>query len=297
MCKFYKKMFFIFYFFCVLFSLFANPFTQKKSSPTPVQQNAPSENIVKGMRFLSERLAFYIEAWEKHGELKMLFTIFAIAFAFGFVHALAPGHRKVVVFSHFLSREANWHEPAILGFCLAALHALSSLVLMLIFRGISGAVSVLANDASIYMEGITFIVLIVLSLYEIVEALISLFSKQTCEKKSHEKNLKFSGIVLSAIYPCPAAMLIAVFATNLDAFSTGCFAIFALSIGMSLPIIAAGYLAWAGRTAVFSKLRENEKKIKILTSLIQIFAFLLLLILSLKIALPFIVGLFKTLKK
>lgn len=292
MCKFYKKLFFSFLLYSFVLSLFANPFTQKQSSPVPVQQKQPNENIINGMRFLSERLAFYIEAWEKHGELKMLFTIFAIAFAFGFVHALAPGHRKVVVFSHFLSREANWYEPAVLGFALAALHALSSLVLMLIFKGVSGAVSVASNDTSIYMEGITFIVLVMLSIYGIVEAVISLFDKASHEKKPHEKNIKLSGILLSAIYPCPAAMLIAVFATNLNAFSTGCFAIFALSSGMSLPIIAAGYLAWAGRTALFSKLRTNEKKIKILTNAIQILAFALLLIISLKIATPFIVGLF-----
>ena len=265
----------------------ANPFLKNKNSPTPVQQRQPSQTVVSGMRYLSGQLASYIEAWKTKPSAALLCMTLAISFAYGFIHALAPGHRKFVVFTYFLSRKAKAHEPALLGLALALIHACASLVLMTIFKTVSGAVSAAVNNTSVYMEGITFLVLIVLSVYGIIEAAISLR-----KKSSAEKTIKITALLLSAMYPCPAAMLILVFAINLQVFSLGVFALIALSLGMSLPIIASGYAAWAGRTALFNRIRENERLLTIIAAVLQIVAFLLLLIISLNIAMPFILGAF-----
>lgn len=270
-------------------SIFANPFTQKKDSPEPVQREQANEGVIKAMRYLSDRLAFYIEAWKSHNDFKFLAITLLISFVFGFVHALAPGHRKMLAFTYFLSRKAVIFEPALLGLALAILHVFSALFIMLIFKGVSGALSVATNNTSIYLEGMSFIVLIILSIYGIFEAIFSLISKE----KNDKKNIKISAILLSSLYPCPAAMLILVFAINLEVFALGILAIISLSLGMSIPIIISGYLAWGGRTVVFKKFQNKEKSLKILTSLLQIVAFSVLLVISVKIALPFIVGLFR----
>ena len=80
----------------------ANPFLQNKNSPTPIQQR--SQTVVSGMRYLSGQLASYIEAWKTKPSAALLCMTLAISFAYGFIHALAPGHRKIVVFTYFLSR-------------------------------------------------------------------------------------------------------------------------------------------------------------------------------------------------
>lgn len=283
-----KRLFFLAWFWLLFFgTVFANPFTQKENSPAPVQMEQPSETVVNGMRFLSGQLAQYIEAWKTEPSASLLFITLGIAFAYGFIHALAPGHRKIVVFTFFLSRNAHAYEPAVLGLTLAALHAFSSLVLMLIFKTISGAISVTANNAGVYMEGMTFIILILLSLYGIVEAIFSIRKKTT-----EEKNIKRTAIMLSSLYPCPAAMLILVFTTNMQVFSLGVAALIALSLGMSVPIIVSGYAAWAGRTALFNHIRENKRMLTAVAAILQITAFSFLLFISLKIAYPFIRGLF-----
>lgn len=271
------------------FSSFANPFTQKENSPVPVQHGKTDERITKGMRFLSEKLASYIEGWKNNHSLKFIALTLLISFAFGFVHALAPGHRKIVVFTYFLSKKAKVYEPAFLGLLLASLHAFSALVIMIIFKRLSGAISVSTNNATLYMEGVTFVVLILLSVYGVLEAIISFFNAP----ESKEKKLKITAILLSGLYPCPAAMLVLVFAVNLQVFSLGVFAILALSLGMSVPIIISGYLAWAGRTAIFQKLIKNKQKLSLVANSLQLIAFSFLLIISTKIALPFICGLFR----
>nr|WP_255803321.1 hypothetical protein [Treponema denticola] len=117
---------------------------------------------------------------------------------------------------------------------------------MMIFKGLSGAILSRSNDAMIYMEGASFLILIILSLYGIIDAVKDINTK----KDSNHKKLKLGAILLSGIYPCPAAMLVLVLAVSLNLLALGIFAVIAMSVGMSIPIIASGYLAWAGRTGL-----------------------------------------------
>lgn len=274
--------------FVLMQTLLANPFTQKDDSPTPVQRSQGSEKIVNGMRFLSDNLAQTLESWKEEKSFRLVAIALLVSFAYGFLHALAPGHRKIVVFTHFLNRQAQSYEPAILGLCLALLHALSSLLLLFIFKGVSGAISVSTNNASIYMEGITFIILIILSLYEIIEAVILLCRK----KQSDQKNVTVSAILLSALYPCPAALLILVFALQLDVIVLGVLSLITLSLGMSIPIIISGYLAWFGRKTLFTRLEQKHRQLKVIAAVLQIITFSFLFFISFRMAFPFIYWLF-----
>lgn len=267
---------------------FANPFTQQKNSPVPVYHEQPNASVVQGMRALTEKLSTAIEQWKTTRDKTFLFLTIAIAFAYGFIHALAPGHRKIVVFSYFLAKSAHPLQPALLGFVLAFVHALSAFVLLVVFKSLVGALSNRTNDITVYLEGATYILLIALSTFGIIEALFSLRQKS----QTHEKKITLLGIILSSLYPCPAAMLILVFAININVFALGIIALASLSLGMSIPIIASGYLAWAGRLTLFARLKNHEQLIAIVSAILQILAFSLLLVISARIALPFILGFF-----
>ncbi|UTC66901.1 MULTISPECIES: hypothetical protein [unclassified Treponema] len=272
--------------------LTANPFTGKKTSPTPVYQGQPSENILKGQRVLNQKLGDYINDWKESKNFNVLVSILGIAFLYGLVHAAGPGHRKTIIFSFYLAKESNRFEPLFTGLALAGTHGGAAIVLMLIFKGLSGAVLSRSNDAMIYMEGISFLILIALSIYGIIDAVKDIKTK----KDTNHKKLKLGAILLSGIYPCPAAMLVLVLAVSLNILPLGIFAVTAMSFGMSLPIIASGYLAWAGRTSLFYKLKNKEKLVASIGSVLQIGAYVFLLYISVKTALPFILSLFRILK-
>ncbi len=267
----------------------ANPFTGKKNSPTPVYQSRPSEPILKGQRILNQKLGDYIAAWREHKNLSVLFSILGISFLYGIIHAAGPGHRKTVVFSFYLTRSAAPAEPFLTGLALAAAHGGAAGFLILIFRGVSGAVSVASNNTAIYMEGISFFILIILSLYGIFDAVFELKSK----KDGGYKPLKLGAVLLSGIYPCPAAMLVLVLSVSLNVPGLGFLAVSVMSLGMSVPIIAAAYLAWAGRTGLFYKLKNRERTVAVTGAVLQIAGYIILLIFSIKTSLPFILGLLK----
>lgn len=266
----------------------ANPFLGSKNSPKPVFQSKPYKPILQSQRELNQKLGDYIALWKEKKILSLLFSILGISFLYGVLHAAGPGHRKAVVFSFYLTRKAKPIEPFFTGLALAATHAGTACVLILIFSGISGAISTKTNNAAIYMEGISFIILIFLSIYGIIDAILDLKKKKT----EVPKTVKLGAILLSGLYPCPVAMLILVLSISLDVIGLGLLAVIALSFGMSVPIIVSAYLAWAGRTRLFFRLKKNDSIIAIVSSSLQIVAYSFLLIFSIRIALPFINSLF-----
>ena len=69
--------------FLTCISLFANPFTGNKNSPSPVRTPQPSTTITESQRFLHQRLGDYIKNWEEHSTYKDFALILFFAFIWG----------------------------------------------------------------------------------------------------------------------------------------------------------------------------------------------------------------------
>lgn len=293
--RFFFKFFIpiIFIFFAAANFVFANPFTGNKNSPTPPYKSKPNEKIIRSQIAVHTKLGDYIAEWKQNKSGKTLLAVLGLSFLYGIIHAAGPGHRKTVVFSFYLSRKANVFEPFLVSTALAAAHGGAAVFLALFFKGVSGAISVNSNDTSIYLESISFIILIILSLYSIFHCIAELLKKNKNGKNVNTK-VKLTALILSGIYPCPAALLILVLTNTLDLTSLGIFAVIVLSAGMSLPITVSGYLAWCGRKSLFFKLQNKKNIILIISSVLEFSAYGFLLIFSFYSVIPFLRGLLKT---
>jgi ABC-type nickel/cobalt efflux system permease component RcnA len=69
-----------------------------------------------------------------------------------------------------------------------------------------------------------------------------------------------------------------------------------MSLGMSIPIIAAGYLAWFGRTGLFGALKKNERKAARIGAAVSLAGYSFLLAFSVYMAEPFIASLVRMLR-
>lgn len=275
-------------------ALFANPFTGNKKSPSPVRQSRPNSHIVESQRFLHQQLADYINEWSQHHSYKELFVILFFAFLYGVIHAIGPGHRKTVIFSFYITRKASALEPLWVSFILAFSHGGVALLLAFIFKGVAGAMTVNTNDASIYLEGYSFILLIFLSFFSILHVFVEHFSKHKYNEKRTEK-LKLSALLFTGLYPCPAALLVLVLTFALNIVSLGVLAIFVMSLGMCIPITVSGYLAWFGRKSLFNKLK-NKKMAGYVSMILELLGYVFLFCFSLYTAMPFILSLINKLK-
>lgn len=284
----------------------------QKSGPNPVMVGKTNEKLTVFQGDLREQIASFFRSWAKSEgseKSKILWGIIGIAFLYGMVHAAGPGHRKTIVFSLYIARKSPWYEPLLTGFLLALLHGGCAILLMFIFKGISGSIATRTNSYSIYMEGFSYLLIIVVALFllikEIVEYVKSSKTENSLEEheninqlkktQSEQKNSTFGDLVpflLSGLYPCPGAILVLILSFTLDILEAGIVAVTAMSLGMAIPIVLVAYLAWFGRKGLFFAFKTKEGFIRKLSFGIEIFGYSLLILFSLYIAMPFFVSLF-----
>lgn len=285
----------------------------KKSGPNPVMVGKTNEKLTVFQGDLREEIASFFRNWKNSEGVEksqILWGIISVAFLYGMIHAAGPGHRKTIVFSLYIARKSPWYEPLITGFLLALLHGGCAIVLMLIFKGISGSISANTNAYTIYMEGFSYLLVIIVALFLIIKETVefvksSKVAKSTTTVAVQEKSKKgskdftrnngFGDLVpflISGLYPCPGAILVLVLSFTLDILGAGIAAVSFMSLGMAIPIIIVAYLAWFGRKSLFSALKNRESLIRKLSFGIEIFGYSLLILFSLYIAMPFFVSVF-----
>ncbi len=279
----------------VLFVLFclplgANPFMGSADVPkvAPVQAGGAIPGfLLRGQLNLRNALAQYLASWQGSQSASMLLAITGIAFLYGILHALGPGHRKTVVFSIYIARKAPWWEPVASSLALAGLHGGMAVLLLLVFRGVSGAISAATDSLTIYMEGFAYCALIAMAAILLVRAIVDLAKGRT----HADNSMSLGALVLTGIYPCPGAILILVLSLTLNILSIGIVAVVAMSLGMSLPIVLFAYLGWFGRTGLVHSLKKNETALRKAGTFAEIAGFAILLAFSIYLALPFIASL------
>lgn len=321
------KYIFTFLFLCICGMIYANPFTKSQTAPAPVRTEKPSEFITAQQAKLHTQLGEYLYEWSKTNSTQAFWAIMGLAFFYGFLHALGPGHRKTIVFSFYLTRAAPVWEPLATSAVLAGLHGVTTICLLLLFRNAKGTFSGNTASAVAYLEGISFIVLLVLSLFSLLHLFSHVFPEkfhwfhfgcgcgghnhgheehevhacgEHCEHSSHSHGhgprnarIQWTAFVLSGIYPCPAALLVLVLVLSLDALGLGIIAVISMSVGMVIPITVVAYLAWAGRERLFHRLRAHQKYVSIITLILGMAAYGFIFVFSCIAVKPFLISLFR----
>jgi len=276
---------------CLLFvasAVFANPFTRPDGETTApsVRVQQSDSALVARQGQLRESIASMLYEWQSGRQPAVLWTLLAIAFLYGVVHALGPGHRKTVVFSVYLAKKAPWWEPLASGTALAVLHGGSALLVLFILREVAGAVSGRATSLARFLEGFSYLLLVVLAFVLVAGSVRSLVKGQG----HHHHRHGLVALLITGFYPCPGAILVLILAVQLQAVMVGALAVVAMSLGMSLPIIVSAYLAWFGRSGFFFSLKDREALLVKAAAVIELTGYVLLFGFSVYIALPFFWG-------
>lgn len=305
-----NKAFYISLIFFNLFiaSIYSNPFLQKNTkdnttiisnkSPTPIRSSKQNENIVLKQRELKNKLGNFFYKLknneDKNSQNKIIFQIVLISFVYGLLHAIGPGHRKTIVFSLYLTRNSKITEPLFTGLILALLHGGCTIFLMLIFSKITNSIAAKTNNISIYLEGFSYLLVIITSIVLLIHETVNFIKsiKNNYEETSKNKNIAYFSFILSGLYPCPGAILVLILSFTLKVLNIGIISVLAMSLGMSIPIVFCGYLAWFEKTGLFKILKQNQKQLAITQFLIECIGYFLLIGFSVYISLPFFTNLF-----
>lgn len=208
-----------------------------------------------------------------------------LSFAYGLLHALGPGHRKVALAAYFVARPARVIDGIVAGGAVAFLHAVSAVAVVyglffILQRSLSAAfasVSSALEQASYAAILILGFVLLALAVREWVrESRAALAPRggsgdgragdpvppagSACCTSGGSGRRTLAAIILgSGVVPCPGAALVLIFCLAEGLPGVGALAALAMSSGMAVVTVGVSVAAIAGKRGLLAALPAGSR--------------------------------------
>jgi ABC-type nickel/cobalt efflux system permease component RcnA len=206
-----------------------------------------------------------------------------LSFIYGVVHAVGPGHGKMVISSYVVANEETVRRGVIISFLAAALQALSAVALVGILAFALNASGLEINAWSNLLETVSYALIALVGAWLLATQLIRLYRRwqeshagaahghhdhhhhhahhhdhaegEACSHIVDARELagpfdwrKIIAVVFSVgIRPCTGAILVLIFALTQGVFWAGVAATFAMALGTAITVATLATLALGSR--------------------------------------------------
>ena len=269
-----------------------NPFISKEGAPeASAVSGVPHpflDRIGDWQQQLNQKMAALTREARERGSVRPLLSLIAIAFMYGVLHAVGPGHGKAVATSYLLSRGRKLSSGILLGNSIAFFHGVSGVVLVLavhfvLKRGVSGSLESVTRSTQLISYGL----IVLLGAVLLTKSLFSWRSQPGNEgsnqgQASEEKRMTPLAMALAVgLVPCPGVVLVMLFCLSLNAVGLGLVLAFFLILGMAMTISAVGVAGLAGKNLALGALERRHRLVKIFQRTTESAAALLVMVLGL----------------
>lgn len=188
-------------------------------------------------------LAFREAASDRGGVL----TLIGLAFAYGVVHAIGPGHGKAVISGYIVANESALKRGVALAFGAAAVQALIALGVVLVIAKLAGGTARDVDRSVMWVETLGFSLILAMGLWIVWRKGRALFgltpAEGICAHDHGPSPAVFAkgsraSLVLAAvgagIRPCTGAIILLVFALSQRLYGLGAAAVIAMAVGTAI---------------------------------------------------------------
>lgn len=224
-------------------------------SNSPIKTDRNFNFLVIKDKFISVQKAIYYKLSDYLIDLNSglsieLIILLLLSLLYGIIHALGPGHRKVVISSYLLSKNnSNLKEGIILSQLSALIHSatgiFSVLILYYLFNTIADG-SQLSNSA--IMNNFSSLILLILVILLIVRKIKPAKTDCCAKDNRSEKSL----IILSSFIPCPGSATIMLVAISMDMLYVGVLSVIFMSVGIGTTLSILAILSLKGKAIINS---------------------------------------------
>ena len=260
-----------------------NPFTSKNGKKTEYKQKSVVWlKIVEIQKELNSILTKNLKIMQEEFNFKILLTLLLIGFIYGVVHAIGPGHGKMLVGAYFLQGEASIFSSIKIGTIISITHSGSATILGILFGIFIKSAGMYKQDVQNYIGVISGVLIAILG---IVYLVLALSKKEHVHKILAQENETLLG-VFSGMVPCPVSLTVILFSIYLKMLWVGIAVVLALSLGMAVTISSIGIIMIKSRDFVekFGKNR-NSKKALIIQKILAASSSLIIIIIGVILAL------------
>jgi nickel/cobalt exporter len=241
----------------------ASSATQSEPSPEwrRLYRNA-LQQMVRQQKTLRRKMTRLMVQMKEQPMAAPLWTFLGLAFFYGMIHALGPGHGKLIVGSYFLSRRGSLKQGFLLGLFFAVTHVFTAVVLLLIGHALlQAAASSLLDRADLWLGRISALLLILIGSLLTVRALRG-HPAHTDHHHSPNQPPGLKGLCSIAasagLVPCPGAALILLFALSRQLLIPGLLAMLTLALGMALTVSLSALTTIAARGVLLRTLPSSR---------------------------------------
>jgi nickel/cobalt exporter len=190
-----------------------------------------------------------------------------IAFAYGALHTLGPGHGKAVVISYFVGAGGSLGRGVVMGARIAAMHVLSAVVVVFLLDfAVRQATGAAPSDYRMIRLG-SYSLIVAIGAVMLWRALAAVRAQRVAEDHAHHHHhhhdahagcaacaaanagSKGGGWIAAAVgvVPCTGALIVMLFGLANDLVGPAVMMVVAISAGMALAMSAIGVAAILGR--------------------------------------------------
>lgn len=197
----------------------------------PFIESRPMQAIRGVQKKIQAEISGHIIAYKNGEDSSALLTFLLFSYAYGLLHAMGPGHRKIFLFSYFISSRTEWKKGMLAGFMTAVLHAMSAVVLIGgLYLITSKTLMTRFNNLTPLIEKISYGTIVLLGLYLLVYNIIHFRKEKTETGGPNPGTILF--VLASGLIPCPGAATIMIFSIAVQAPLIGVYSVLAMSLGM-----------------------------------------------------------------
>lgn len=218
----------------------------------PAPRNAPPP-AAEGLAgwFLQKQAEFHramtLALREAARDSGALVTLIGLAFAYGVVHAIGPGHGKAVISGYIVANETALKRGVALAFGAAGVQALIALGVVIGIAGISGGTARDIDTTIFNIERIGFAIILCMGLWLLWRkgrALFGFAVAETACNHDHGPNPAVfqvgsrTSLALAAIgagiRPCTGAIILLVFSLSQRLYGLGAASVIAMAFGTAI---------------------------------------------------------------
>lgn len=238
---------------------------------TRSEENAPNPVYLKlaaWQQNLNGKLTDLMNKSRESGTLRPFLPLIAIAFLYGIIHAVGPGHGKAVAATFLISRGRKIQDGFYIGNLIALMHGASGICLVLFLRLIlrSGVMDPLGEVTQI--TKITSYSLITLTgLILLCKSLHSWYRNTGVARHNYsgKYDTRPAGSLTMALVigmiPCPGTVLIMLYAISINMTIPGILLAVSQTLGMAVTISTIGVVVVAGKIKSQNMLDYRRKSL------------------------------------
>ena len=246
--------------------------------------NGLLQKLAHQQMLLNERISHQFKAVRDTGSSTAFFTILALAFFYGVLHAAGPGHGKSIVAAYFVANEARWTSGVVMGGIISLLQGLTAIVVVFLLSLVLKTSQMAIENNGAMVEFISYGLVVLIGLVLFYRAVTGKghnhhhgpvsfghdhhdHDHHACGRDhghhdhdhhhdhghDHHHQALAGGsfrriLTLAAgVAPCASAIIIMLFALANGAMLVGTIAVLSLSLGMGLTVSAIGVLSILAR--------------------------------------------------